>query len=618
MAPTTANSTPRYLSLAFLLLVATASKAFAATANDDDTYTVALENQGDGFPMGDNFSVEANEHSIKNQADHEVSDFMSPSTLEQVHVITRHGARTMLSKEADSLAEAGGVTLTPLGQKQLHDLGEWLRNEYVDLLGNPTTGQDRSLEFYNPNLHVFESSNLDRTLTSANALAKGLFPGTMRASGAHSTPPSDPEYHSKELFESPFEVPIPVYTTGKDHNDVTLRAYKNCPTFHDRLKDLYKSARWRDIEETNSDLLERLAKWFPDKAVDGKVPLKDVWNVYDSIHVARTECFEKDNNDSCSAFLSLETVQVAAQALTTDDFDRLEQLVEHAEFLKFGAGVDTSSEEGTVTAGHLLGSNLLWKILNRAKGDGDFFMYSAHFPTLLGLLSTMQASKDFWRDTGGEKFFDYGSALIVEIQKSQKKGIYYFILKYKSSDSDTAVNIIIHESTTGVKCGQDDSGMAMIEKSTWCTLDEVITWADIYTLRTEQAWCKACNNQEADVCLAPKSRSAASSLDVWAANSQAMGYTTAPGANTIICMLFFGGFCAGVLMMVLVWYCSGRVGVVNRSLVKKQRPKKEISAPFDDSTSSVSDGSKDPITAIEDVFPTSTMNVEDMRGKQIV
>ena len=587
-----------FLSLALFLVVASMSGVPTSAASSDDDHFMQIDQDAQ-----------------KVMAEHDANDFLSPSTLEQVHVITRHGARSMLSRDSDSLAEAGGATLTPLGQRQLHDLGEWLRNEYLEVLGTSVTGQKRSLAYYNPNLHSFESSNLDRTLSSANSLAKGLFPGTMRASGAHNTQPTDPDYEEMELFDSPLAVPVPVYTTGKDKNDVTLRAYTNCPTFKDRLIKLYRSKEWRQIESDFSALLTKLAQWFPEMAVDGKIPLKEVWNVYDAIHVARTECINNENNDkSCGAFVDQDTVVTAALSLTTDDFEKLEGLVEHVEFLKFGTGLDTSPEEGMVTAGHLLGSNLLWKILNRSTGDGDFFVYSAHFGSLLGLLSTMQASKDFWRDSGGEKFFEYGSALIVEIHRSEEKGIRYFILKYKNSESDQAQNIVIHESATGVQCGQDgDSGLSMIPKASWCLLDEVIAWADIYTLRTEEAWCKACNNKEADVCLAPKRST--STLDAWAANAESMGYTTAPGATMIICLLFFGGFSAGVVMMGLVWWCSG-------SLVVKKRNRAsgfgdgivatKGNHQIDDTSSSVSDGSNENAIIIEDMVGS-----EDLRGKEI-
>lgn len=578
MAPSSTNFTTRYFSLALFLLVATTTRVVHAA--DTDTYKEDFDAQ-----------------TAKTMAEHEESDFLSRSTLEQVHVITRHGARTMNPKDSDTLAEQGGATLTAMGQQQLFDLGVWLQNEYIDVLGNPQTGRDRSLQYFNPNFHRFEASNLDRTLTSANALAKGLFPGTMRASGSHNMDPSDPLYEETVLFESPAAVPIPVYTTGNEINDVTLQAFKNCPEFHKRLKkDLYPSAKWKSLETDHEDLLVKLAPWFPELAEDGKVPLKEVWNVYDALHVARTECFD-NTATACNAFLSTEDVWLAASALTSEDFERLEVLTEHTEFLKFGAGLDTDPSLGTAAAGPLGGSNLLWKILNRSKGDGHFFLYSANFPLLLGFLSTLQASTDFWNATG-EKFFEYGSALIVEIHKSVDKGQHYFVLKYKSSERTDSINVVIKESTTGIKCGQDDSGLPNIQKASWCLLEEVETWADIYTLKSEEQWCKACNNQEADVCMASKGRSNGSPLiDTWAANSESMGYTHAPGAVAVICSLFFGGFFAGVLLMTLVWKCSS--GGISKSV------------SVDESTSSYDGEDEKDSEAVEEICDTYGSSLSD-------
>ena len=550
----------RYLSLALLAVVASSSTMVQAQ-----------------YP----YSGEAAQNAV---ADHEDSDYMVSSTLEQIHVITRHGARTMLSRDADTLAEASGVTLTPVGIAQLKSLGTWLRKTYAGVLGinqdinslgyraaNQTAGEKgswvfsegrdvSSLDYYNPNLHRFEASDLDRTLTSANALTQTLFgmddPESdkyMRASGSHNLLPSDPTYKD---YLIPSLAPFPIFTTGKGKNDITHRAYANCPTFHKRVRDkLYKSKKWKQLEAENQDLLMKLANWFPAHATDGVVQLKNIWNVYDALHVARTECVETQGDlteNSCKAFVSYDSVVTAATMLTTEEFEEIEKLAEHAEFLKFGAGIDTDPSDGVVTAGNLLGSNLLWKILNRSQDDGDFFLYSAHQATLMGLLATLQASKDFW-NISNKKFFDYGSALIVEIHRSTGKGKQYFVLKYKDQNIDTPLNIHLKESETGVRCGQDYPGYDAIPKANWCTVDEVIIWAEKNTLTSEEQWCKACNNQEADVCRATGKKSGTSALDAWVASSESMGYTQAPGATMIICSLFFGGFAAGVLMMGLLW-----------------------------------------------------------------
>eukprot|EP00532_Pseudo-nitzschia_australis_P012460 CAMPEP_0168219830 /NCGR_PEP_ID=MMETSP0140_2-20121125/8839_1 /TAXON_ID=44445 /ORGANISM="Pseudo-nitzschia australis, Strain 10249 10 AB" /LENGTH=631 /DNA_ID=CAMNT_0008148377 /DNA_START=154 /DNA_END=2049 /DNA_ORIENTATION=+ len=517
--------------------------------------------------------------------DHEKTDLLSPSVLEQIHVITRHGSRSMMSKDANSLAEEGQATLTPLGQQQLYKLGQWLRESYKDRLGH-----GKSLEHYNPSLHRFESTNLDRTLSSANSLSMGLFPSKTRATGIHNIDPDDPKYDESMLYTSLLEQApsIPIYTGGKDYNDVTLRSFRNCPTFMNRLiNGLYTSPEWIGLEGVHTGLLEKLGRIFPEFAVDGKIPLQSIWNVYDPMHVARTEC-TKTEDDSCSAFVTHETL---ASAISDAEFDQLEQIMEYVEYLKFGRGLDATDMSGIMTAGNLLGSNLLWKILNRAKGDGDFFLYSAHAPTLIGFLSTLQAAEDFYTASQGERFVDYGSALIVEIHKSKDKGKYFFVLKYKSSEKENAVNVVLKESTTGIKCGQDDfPNLPNIPKASWCALDEVLIWAGIYTLTSEKEWCKACNNKLADVCVTGmsafdeyssssssmtitnyddddvsasgtssgvgKSRTEHKQVDDWLASSEFMGFDDSANATTMICLLFFGGFSAGVILMGLVWFST--------------------------------------------------------------
>jgi len=549
--------------------------------------------------------------------EHEKNDLLSESTLEQIHVITRHGSRTMLSRDGDTLDEVGVATLTPLGQLQLYRLGAWLRDEYLGQLGNPIEGTYNSLDFYNPNFHRFESTNSDRTLSSANALAMGLFPDTERASGSHNYDPSDPKY-GEGLYKSILGTPpaIPVYTTGQFKNDITLRAHSNCPRFHKRLADLYQSTDWISLESMNREILIKLALHFPDLAVNGMVPLKDARDAYDAMHVTRTECFlpnSKNLLDNCGAFVAYESIVTAVAMFSDEEFQLLESLTEHVEFLKYGSGMDLDPFHGKDTAGALLGSNLLWKILNRSKGDGQFFMYSTDEPTLFGLLSTLQASSDFYGDTKGEKYFDYGDALIVEIHKSIEMGKYYFVLKYKENQTEEAIHLVLRESTTGVQCGADHPDLQDMEKFNWCMLDEIVKWAQVTTYSSEEAWCSACANTEADVCLRNNGRRTprgTPTLDAWIASSDSMGYTNASGANFVICALFFGGFAAGIFSMGMIWRFGGSY---------RERPAKTEKLPkfkpsFDTSDN---DSKVDTVDmAIEGLFVEAD-SAEKLEDKQI-
>jgi hypothetical protein len=591
------NSAMRNFSLAFFLLVAATTRVVKAQSFGMDA---------EQLQQGANAMAELQE-----------SDILSPSTLMQVHVIARHGARTILSKDANTLAEYGGANLTPMGQKQLYDLGTWLKDQYGPLLGGPTEGGTRSLDYFNPNLHRFESTNVDRTLSSANAVSMGLFPSNKRASGSQNIDPNDPSYLDT-VYDNYENMPaIPVYTLGNEVNDIVLRTHKNCPTFLDRLSELYKRPEWKSMEEQNEDLLVKLATLYPAKAVNGKVPLTELWNVYDAIHVAKTECLENPSDSStffCSAFLDRESV-LAANSLTSDEFSVLETLAEHIEFIKYAGGLDTPTDTGAITAGTLLGSNLLRTILDRSMGDGHFFFYSAHAPTLLGFLATLQASRDFLRDTAGEKFIEYGSALIVEIHKSADKGKYYFVLKYKNSDSADAFHVIMKESTTCVQCGQDDSGLSMIPKASWCLLDEVTTFAKTYAFTSDEAWCRACKNREADVCIRSGNSRGTPTLDAWMVSSESMGYTGSTGATVIICALFFGGFFTGVAIMGLVWCCRERRDVsLNQEKAGLIRPKEDASTKSYISN----EGEESPVVIANIDFDDMNDSAEQLNNKEIL
>jgi hypothetical protein len=520
------------------------------------------------------------------------------TTLEQLHVITRHGSRTMLSKDADTLAEAGGAALTPLGQQQLYELGAWLRSRYhgkststssssssssMDAIkGMSLLKNGNSLKHYNPALHRLESTNTDRTLTSANSLAIGLFPSKTRSSANSNDANDDSMLYTSSLLYAPA---IPVYTDGNDNNDITLRAYRNCPTFHSRLKnDLYESLEWKNLESQNEDLLQKLGRIFPELSVEGAIPLQDVWNVYDPIHVALTECtiennYDNDNDiNSCDAFVPHSTL---ASAISIQDFDKLEKLTERTEHLKFGKGLDASLPD-IVTAGNLLGSNLLQKILKRSTtNEGDFFLYSTHAPTLLGLLSTLQATDDFYTMSGGERFVDYGSALLVEIHRDDDDE-YFFELKYKSTENDDAVDIRLNKSPA---CNLSDQ-----KYSSWCSLNEIVDWAKHSTLSSEQQWCEACNNKLADVCLMMTSSrnhnqkiytgmATGNSFDEFFVNDGS------PKPSIIITLTFFGGFSIGILLMGLV--CC--IGCDKNMSIKNKKIEKAENAAATDSSSTDSD-----------------------------
>jgi hypothetical protein len=438
--------------------------------------------------------------------------------LKQIHVVTRHGARTPLPKNGTTLTELAGPSLTPIGQHQLYEVGTWLQQVYN------TTGM---FSVYDPLRVRLESSSLDRTLSSANALSLGVYPMATLAGG-----------HGEALFDSllPEMTSIPVYTMA-DSNDIYLRAYhKNCPAFQDRLEDLYQSTRWRTIEANHGPTLETMANVFPEASEsnsdaestivkDGKMVLTELWTYYDMINVARTECLPDPTIFGCVSLGP--DVYELVDRLTDEEFRQVEELMAMTEGLKFGPD----------TAGNLLGSQLLWRMLNRIDEDATFFLYSAHAPTMLSLLSTLQEAVRV------ESYPDYGSAIIMEVYHDATTNVNSIRFVYKVGELQTARYVPIQDAN----CEETFNGATPLSTGVsgddvkHCNLAKFTEWATTSTLVTVEDWCDACQNVKADVCLQ------------YELSKMQLGRNSATNDETangvVIAGTFFGGLLAGWLIL---------------------------------------------------------------------
>jgi hypothetical protein len=158
--------------------------------------------------------------------------------------------------------------LTPTGELQHYQLGLWIKERFG--------GSSTLFETYKASNVRLQSSSFDRTIVSANSLALGLFDETSR----------DP-LREKKIPENVTRPNVPVYNTQVT-NDVTIRAYDKCENYFNRLEKLYDSGEWTSIESQHRDLLYKLATFplfYQYKDKYNKIPMEDLWNVYDAIKV---------------------------------------------------------------------------------------------------------------------------------------------------------------------------------------------------------------------------------------------------------------------------------------------------------------------------------------------
>ncbi|GAX12877.1 lysosomal acid phosphatase [Fistulifera solaris] len=372
-------------------------------------------------------------------------------TLHQIHIITRHGSRYVLTKNHTSLGEGTSAFLTSTGIQQMHDLGIQLRDKYSDHFD--------FLPNYDPQLVYFESSDFDRTIVSASALASGLF----------------------HVENSTVPVHVPVHTFQLE-NDLYIRAYDKCSQFTKDLNALYKSPEWIQIQEENDGLLRKLAtiRSFQKYAdANGRVSLAQVWNVYDAIYVAKSEC-ESNAQDARVVCESLEDPFVK-DVVSDTEFEQLRRLVGKSEFLRYR----------THSAARFVAYNLLARItsrivfedakFSREDGSAKIYLYSGHYPLLLALFAALDHT---YSDDG---IPNYSTAIVIEVYEDENKEK-RVVYNYHGGQGLEDATIQSPVRFLGRHCDAES-----------CPFENLLQLVEDWS---EKTWCDTCGgNSQVDVCL---------------------------------------------------------------------------------------------------------------------
>lgn len=131
-------------------------------------------------------------------------------TIEFAVVIYRHGDRTPVNPyptdpwKNESLWPVNFGQLTNIGKKRHYQLGQWFRKRYSHLISKQ----------YNPQEIYVRSTDVDRTLMSAQANLAGMYP------------PNGTSVWNPDLMWQP----IPVHTVP-EHDDNILAMKKSCPAY---------------------------------------------------------------------------------------------------------------------------------------------------------------------------------------------------------------------------------------------------------------------------------------------------------------------------------------------------------------------------------------------------
>ena len=159
------------------------------------------------------------------------------NTLQLVQVLFRHGARTPVlvcptDPHRDIWLDKGLGQLTNQGKQMQYELGQFLRKRYDGFLSAR----------YHENFTLVRSSDVDRTLMSAEANLAGLYP------------PRDRDLWNPDLRWQP----IPVHTQPAT-TDRLLNFMVACPRYALELKRVLDTTPLRLVEKQNQPLYDYLS-----------------------------------------------------------------------------------------------------------------------------------------------------------------------------------------------------------------------------------------------------------------------------------------------------------------------------------------------------------------------
>jgi len=371
--------------------------------------------------------------------------------LERVVLVTRHGERERLWKHPSTLSESvegeskeGGPSLTDVGVTHLQEVGRQLRERYFHPACQATCLEGRiGSAVYLPDEVWVESSGLDRSLGSAFALHHSMWASSNGTSG----------------------LPVPIHSR-READDQVLRAYTKCPELGPRLLRWSQGDEFRSREASSLSLRKRVGKYIADPRAaysmpaGGLVPLLDWWNAYDAMRSLR----------AIDGYLPA--------SITSHDFTEAAQLAAWLEAKKFG----------TEIAGNLCGGPLLKEIARRISAQAAtprLIHYSAHYPTMLCLLSTLGIAADSGHAADawlGSFIFPPGSVMAFEVH-SVHSGKQFVHLRYWNGQTD-----------------QEWTNLRLPCAASVCSMEDFQVVASQRSFPDTAAWCAACGNTVMPVC----------------------------------------------------------------------------------------------------------------------
>ncbi|XP_063778436.1 prostatic acid phosphatase [Pseudophryne corroboree] len=314
--------------------------------------------------------------------------------LKFVVLVFRHGDRSPVGtypndKYKEDFWPDGFGQLTQLGMEQHYEFGKYLRKRYSGFLN----------QTYSSNEVYVRSTDMDRTLMSAQANLAGLFPPI-----------------GKQVWNANFTwQPIPVHTVPLSEDNILFMPVRNCLLYNQLQNETFTSTEYQALLKPYKDFITTIQNYtgYPPEQSNDHF---SAWLIYDTL------LCEKIHNYSLPEWA------------TDDVMDKLLHLSEIS--LSAFYGIYKHREKSRLQGGVLL-NTILQNITNAAKtpsGKLKLIMYSAHDTTVAGLQMALNVSNG--------KLPPYTACQFFELYQDDESN--YSIEMYYRNDSsaDPYLNIL--------------------------------------------------------------------------------------------------------------------------------------------------------------------------------
>lgn len=181
-------------------------------------------------------------------------------SVKYVAILFRHGDRTPVDPyptdpwRNESFWPVQFGELTNNGKRQHYAFGKWLRQRYSNLLSRD----------FDPTEIYVRSTDVDRTLMSAQANLAGLYP-----------PYGQAVWNSELMWQ-----PIPVHTIPEDEDDL-LAMGKPCPAYDKELERFKNSKSYKERLHKYQSLMDYLTKYTGMRIKS----YYDILNIYSTLYI---------------------------------------------------------------------------------------------------------------------------------------------------------------------------------------------------------------------------------------------------------------------------------------------------------------------------------------------